>query len=131
MNKPFKNLVREQFEKHLDENLKDYVEGKLTASKWRILTIKWIAIAWEKVMQDKEMVIRSFKKCGITTNVDASENDEVKIRGLEGYIMPLTEEEYHLESEDEDDESDDDEMDEDKGEDLEDGEYELDDDTEQ
>ena len=39
--------------------------------------------------------------------------------------MPLPEEEYHLESEDEDDESSDNEMDED--EDLEDGEYELDD----
>ena len=113
VNKPFKNLVREQFEKHLDENLNDYVEGKLTASKRRVLTTKWVAIAWEKVMQDKEMVIRSFKKCGITTNVDGSENDKVKIRGLEGYLRPLPEEEYHLESEDEDDESDDDEMDED------------------
>ena len=131
VNNPFKNLVREQFEKHLDENVNDYVEGKLTASKRRILTTKWVAIAWEKVMQDKEMVIRSFKKCGITTNLDGSENDKVKIRGLEGYIMPLPEEEYHPESEDEDDESDGDEMDEDEDEDLEDGKYELDDDTEQ
>ena len=81
----------------------------------------------------REMVIRSFKKHGITTNFDGSENDKVKIRGLEGYIMPLPEEEYHLESEDEDDESDDGEMDEDEDEDedLEDREYELDDDTEQ
>ena len=131
VNKPFKNLVREQFEKHLDKNLKDCVEGKPTASKKRILTTKWVAIAWEKVMQDKEMVIRSFKKCGITTNVDGSENDKVKIPGLEGYIMPLPEEEFHLESEDEDDESDGNEMDEDEDEDLEDVEYELDDDTEQ
>ena len=47
-------------------------------------------------MQDKEMVIRSFKKCGITTNIEGSENNKVNIRGLEGYIMPLPEEEYHL-----------------------------------
>ena len=126
LNKPFKNLVREQFEKHLDENLNDYVEGKLTASKRRILTTKWVAIAWEKLMQDKEMVIRSFKKCGITTNVDGSENDKVNIRGMEGYTMPLPEEEYHLISEDEDDASSDSEIDDE--EDLEDGEYELDDD---
>ena len=45
VNKPFKNLVREQFEKHLDENLNNYVEGKLTASERRILTTKWVAIA--------------------------------------------------------------------------------------
>ena len=81
-------------------------------------------------MQDKEMVIRSFKKCGITTNVDESENNKVNIRGLEGYIMPLPEEEYHLESEDEDDESGDDGMGEDEDiEDIEsDGEYEIDED---
>ena len=44
------------------------------------------------------MVIRSFKKCGITTNVDGTENHEVDIRGLDGYIMPLPEEEFHLET---------------------------------
>ena len=49
-------------------------------------------------MQNKDMVIRSFKKCGITTNVDGIENHEVNIRGLDGYIMPLPEEEFHLET---------------------------------
>ena len=32
INKPFKNEIKEQFERHLDENLNDYVDGKLTVS---------------------------------------------------------------------------------------------------
>ena len=54
-------------------------------------------------MQNKEMDIRLFKKCGITTNVDGTENNEANIWRLDGYIMPLLEEKYHMESEDEDD----------------------------
>ena len=42
------------------------------------------------------MIIRSFVKCGITSNVDGSEDDQMNIRGLEGYKMPLPEEEFHL-----------------------------------
>ena len=55
------------------------------------------------------MVIRSFKKCGITTDTDGFEDDQVNIRGLEGYKLPLPEEEYHLEtssSEEENEEND-------------------------
>ena len=52
VNKPFKNRVREQFEKHLDENLDRYVEGKLTASERRVLTTKWVANAWEKLSEN-------------------------------------------------------------------------------
>ena len=54
-------------------------------------------------MQNKEMDIRLFKKCGVTTSVDGTENNEANIWGLDGYIMQLLEEKYHMESEDEDD----------------------------
>ena len=104
-NKPFKNYVREQFEKHLDENLESYVEGKLTASERRVLTTKWVANAWEKLCKNKEMIIRSFVKCGITNKLDGSEDDEVSIRGLEGYIMPLPEE-FHLQTSSEEEDND-------------------------
>ncbi len=89
VNNPFKSYVREQFEKHLDENLEHYVEGKLTASERRVLTTKWVGNAWEKLSENKDMIIRSFVKCGITSNVDGSEDDQVNIKGLEDYKMPL------------------------------------------
>ena len=40
INKPFKNPVKGQFLKHLDENLDDYVAGKLTVSNRIVLTKK-------------------------------------------------------------------------------------------
>ena len=108
VNKPFKNRVREQFEKHLDENLDRYVERKLTASERRVLTTKWVGNAWEKLSENKDMIIRSFVKCGITNNLDGSEDDQVNIRGLEDYKMPLPEEEYHLQMSSEEEEDDED-----------------------
>ena len=36
-------------------------------------------------MQNKEMVIRLLKKCGIATNVDGMENSEVNIQELDEY----------------------------------------------
>ena len=59
INKPFKNAVK-QFEKHLDENLDDYVVGKLTRS-------------WEMISQSKYMIIRSFRKCAIRKKVEGWE----------------------------------------------------------
>lgn len=36
-------------------------------------------------MQNKEMVVRLLKKCGIATNVDGMENSEVNIQELDEY----------------------------------------------
>ena len=43
INKPFKNYVRELFEKIIDENLEVYVEETLSVAKRRISSTKWIA----------------------------------------------------------------------------------------
>ena len=40
INKPFKHAIREQFEKHLSENLNLYTENKLPVSERRVLTTK-------------------------------------------------------------------------------------------
>ena len=39
-NKPFKDVVRQQFEKHLEENLQQYTEGKISAPERRLLVTK-------------------------------------------------------------------------------------------
>ena len=106
INKPFKDYMCVQFEKHRNENLKLYLENKLTASQRRVLITKWAADVWEKVKANKEMIIRSFNKCGITTAVDGSEDDQVNVEGIE-YVMPQPEEEFHLESSSEEDQGDD------------------------
>ena len=112
INKPFKNYVREQFEQHLDANLESYVEGKLTAGERRILTTKWVAEAWDRIKKQKDLILNSFKNCGISTNVDGTEDDLVNIKGIEGYKMPKPEKEFQLIESDEDDEGDEDEFEE-------------------
>ena len=45
INKPFKDVVRHQFEKHLEENLQRYSEGKISASDGRVPFTKWVGKA--------------------------------------------------------------------------------------
>ena len=99
VNKPFKDEVRKQSEQHMNDNLDIYTSGKLTAGERRILVPKWCANAWAKV--DREMVIRTFKKCGINTSLDGSEDDQVSISKLPDYVMSEgREEEFDLLSDD-------------------------------
>ena len=86
------------------------MESKLSASDRRILTTKWVAKAWARIKQNQDMIVRYFVKCGMSNNVDGSEDHLVNIRGLEDYQMPKPESEFHLLSDsDDDDDSDGDE----------------------
>ena len=105
INKPFKNRVRQTFEEHLHKNLPLSTEGKLTASDRRDLTTKWVGDAWSWIKEEKETIIRSFVKCGLSNKLDGSENHMVNIRGIEGYVMPKPESEFHLESDSDSSES--------------------------
>ena len=84
-NKPFKDVVRQQFEKHLEENLQRYTEGKISASERRVLVTKWVGKAWAEVGSNCDMVVRSFKKCDISLYLDGSENGEIHIESIEEY----------------------------------------------
>ena len=49
----------------------------------------------------------SFKKCGINVNINGSENALVHLEGISEYMMPETDEEFHMDtSTDENDTSD-------------------------
>ena len=41
-NKPFKDIIRRLFEQHIDENLVNCTEGKITASHERVLITNWV-----------------------------------------------------------------------------------------
>ena len=58
VNKPFKNDIKRQSEKHMEENLEKYTEGKLTASERRVLITKWCGEAWSNL--DKDVIVRGF-----------------------------------------------------------------------
>ena len=105
INKTFKNRVRQAFEEHLHKNLQLYTEGKLTASDGRVLATKWVEDAWSGIKEEKGMIIRPFVRCGLSNKLDGSEDHMVNIRGIEGYVMPKPESEFHLESDSDSSES--------------------------
>ena len=49
--------------------------------------------AWEEVSTDKNLAIRSFKKCGISVAVDGSEDDRIRIQDLNNYCVEDNEDE--------------------------------------
>ena len=48
-----------------------------------MLITKWVGQVWQEISADNEMVIRSFKKCGISVLIDGSEDDGIHIQGLD------------------------------------------------
>ena len=47
---------------------------------------------------NKEMLRRSFKKCGINIKENGSENASVHIEGITEYVMPEADKEFHLDT---------------------------------
>ena len=84
-NAPFKAAVDRLATTHVQENLQDYVRGSIPAGEQRVLFTKWIGQAWEEVSAKKEMVIRSFQKCGISVPIDGSSDDDINICSLPNY----------------------------------------------
>ena len=92
INKPFKDYVKEQSEKHVFENIDKYSKGKIRVMERRILLTKWCGEAWSRI--NTESVVRRFKKCGMTTAIDGSENEMVNIEHLPDYTMPTDTDDY-------------------------------------
>ena len=72
------------------------MERKIPASERRILLTRWVGNAWDHIRSNREMVKRSFEKCGINVNIDGSEN--VLVHGISEYSIPEPEEESHVDT---------------------------------
>lgn len=92
-NAPFKAAIDKMATAHLQDNLDDYVHGKITASARRVLFTKWVGQAWEDISAKKDTIIRSFKKCGISVAIDGSEDSEINIFGIDDYEVGESESE--------------------------------------
>ena len=85
-------MLLDKFEKHLEENQQRYTEGKISVSERRVLVTKWVGKAWTEVGSNRDIVVRSFKKCSISLFLDDSENGEILIESIEEYELPTTNE---------------------------------------
>ena len=73
-NAPFKAAIDTVATAHLREHLDQYVHGKINVSARRVLFTKWVGQAWENISAKKDMIIRSFKKFGISVVIDGSKD---------------------------------------------------------
>lgn len=59
---------------------------QISASERRVLFTKWVGHAWDEISaKNKNTIIRSFHKCGISLPIDGSEDSEININGVEDY----------------------------------------------
>ena len=60
---------------------------QINASERRVLFTKWVGEAWKEISSNKDMIIKSFRVCGISLAVDGSEDSDMWIKGLENYSV--------------------------------------------
>ena len=67
---------------HPTPNLQFCTEDKLAALDRRFLLTSWVGRAMQEVSQNKEAIVRSFKKCGISLDLSGSDNNKINIEGI-------------------------------------------------
>ena len=75
-----------------------------------MLLTRWVAQAWEEVSANRDMVIRSFRKCGISLPIDGTLDSEINLEGIPDYKVDgegsselVDEDDMEADVEDEDD----------------------------
>ena len=74
-NKPFKMAYRELYNEWMATAEKSFTPAGNMRAPEKKLCLEWVKIAWSKVTTD--VVIKSFKACGISNNTDGSEDDMI------------------------------------------------------
>ena len=75
LNKPFKDRLREKWMTWMMSGEKTFTPGGQLRAASLVTVCQWVKESWQKL--SKEMVERSFKKCGISNAVDGTEDDLV------------------------------------------------------
>lgn len=75
LNKPFKDGVRKRWMEWMAEGVHEFTATGRQKKPSEELILSWIAGAWQDISE--EMIESSFLKCGITNNLDGSEDDLV------------------------------------------------------
>ena len=75
LNKPFKDNVRRKYLAWMTSGPFEFTPAGKKKAPSRNLVLRWIKEAWAEIPQ--EMVIKSFKTCGISNALDGTEDDVV------------------------------------------------------
>lgn len=50
-----------------------------------MLFTKWVGHAWDKISSMRELIVRSFQKCGLSVPIDGSGDNQININGIGDY----------------------------------------------
>jgi hypothetical protein len=85
INRSLKARIEELADQYIDENEREWVEGKYTVSQRRVLLTKWVGQAWEDMhVKDSDMIQKAFVQVGLGLPVDGSQDHEIKIKDFPG-----------------------------------------------
>lgn len=73
LNKPFKNEIRKSWTDWMLNGEKELTKGGSLKRPSLPLVVGWVKNAWDSIKP--EMVVKSFKKCGISNAMDGTEDD--------------------------------------------------------
>ena len=73
LNKPFKDKLREKWNIWMSSGQFSYTKGGNLKKPGYDIICKWILEVWTAI--PREMIVKSFKKCGISNAMDGSEDD--------------------------------------------------------
>jgi len=84
-NKPFKEAYKELYGEWTATGEKSYTQAGNICAPSKFQCLQWVKKAWESVSQD--IVIKSFRCCGISVNVDGTEDKEIHSNKMVGLLL--------------------------------------------
>jgi hypothetical protein len=83
LNKPLKDLIKQEQDDHYDRNIEEWQQEKYNIGERRILLTHWVAKAWKRLhLEYKDTIVQTFRNVGLALNPDGSEDIELKIKGI-------------------------------------------------
>jgi hypothetical protein len=81
VNRSLKARIEELADQYIDQNEREWVEGKYSVSQRRVLLTKWVGQAWEDMhAEDGDMIRQAFVQVGLGLPIDGSRDHEIKIK---------------------------------------------------
>jgi hypothetical protein len=75
-------------EKQCERLEKNYRVNKITVSQLRVLISKWVAEAWKEVLVDREFMIDTFRKTGLSLPIDGSQDHQMSFHDVGAIHVP-------------------------------------------
>jgi hypothetical protein len=83
INKPLKDLIKEEQDSHYDQHIEDWQKEKYNIGERRILLTHWVAKAWKRLhLEYKDTIVKTFRSLGMALNPNGSKDAELKVKGI-------------------------------------------------